>query len=397
MSSKNQSLNKRILFPRLLGLRLSYYKASIFERLWRFKLLLFFVLAVVTPSVALAFQIICMAATAFLIGNGHNPYFLSLLMLQLLGVIWVGSQFDCLKLDEIENYLKTLKITPIQAYVTEMVFCLIVNLPFILVLAVGTCFLTANQTLPGITHFIYLVTSLLYLSICLIFSFPTQLFLLIFTNLILVTYDGITTGLALSTTLLLMCYFIINKPKYFSLTVKTMHPASKPSLSKFFPEVYLNLKTLFVWTKVYTICIFGFNLLILLGFISYALANKNINQLQAGFLIVSNIILFFCALLIYKILEARKSFGEYFRVFHNRMQSYFLDFLSISMVALFFLTLAFSIGLYFGVNFYFLVKSCLISAFSLFIFVTINRQFSFYGPILSLLCLVTILIAAWAY
>jgi len=381
------------LIKTLLTLRLTYYRVRIFERLRRFKILLFFVLATVIPTITLLLQAVQSASLGLIHGTEYTAYFINLTIFQLILMIWVSSQYDCLKIPDVECYFRTLKIQYVHLLIIELIFISIINLPFIIFLLIGAFSLAAKQLiLLSASHFVYLLSSIFFLSMCIIFLRSYLIALLIIANLIFVYFNGLMTSALLSAVLLLISYFFVIKHKYFPLQANRFFSFSRLHLSRFLPNIYLNLKGLFIWNKGYTVCIFGLNLLVLSIFVSYTLAR--VQQLHIEFLIMLNVIMFFCALLSYKISETRQAYGSYFSMFYNRINYHFFDLFSIYMIVLFHFIVVFFIGLYLGVSLLLMLKSILISALSLTLFVIINRNLNIYGPILSLLSLVGILMVS---
>ena len=104
-------MKRKSLVNTLLNLRLTYYRAGILERLRRFKVLIFFVLAMVVPTISVILNVVQSVSMGLIDGIGHSAYFTVLIIFQLFNMIWVGSQHDYLKITDVENYLKTLKIS----------------------------------------------------------------------------------------------------------------------------------------------------------------------------------------------------------------------------------------------------------------------------------------------
>lgn len=382
-------MEKKSLISTLLSLRLTYYRVSILERLWRFKLLMFFVLAMVVPTVAFMLQVVQAASTGLM----NGAYLVGLLIFQLLAMIWVGSQYDCLKLNDVEDYLKTLNVSDAEFFVIELLFCLVVNLPFIAFLMVGFFSLIGKSfLLLSLAHFIYLLTTLLYLSVCLIYSRGFLVILLVLMNLIFVYFEGVISCLLLSLFLGAVSYFIVIKRQYLPLQIGILNPMAKLNLSRFFPNVYLNLKSLFVWNKIYTACVLGVNLLIIFILVSYTLAEGEIIHSKISFLLAIVSIMFFCSLLTYKLSETRRYYGAYFSVFYNKFHYYWFDLGAIYPIVFLHFVVMILVGSYLGFNILMMLKAMIIALVSILIFISLNRRFSFHGPVLSLLSLASILI-----
>lgn len=388
MKSKN-------LINTLLLLRLAYYRASILERLRRFKLLIFFILAMTVPTVAFLLQVLQMASTNVMNGVEHATYFFSLIIFQLTVTIWVGSQYECLKIADVESYLRTLKVPDFHFFMVEFLFCSVLNLPFLAFLVIGV-FLSANQSvlLLEIAHFIYVFSSLLFLSMCLIFSRAVLISLLIITNLLFVYFNGLMISVLLAVILGAIMYFVLIKCVLLPIKINRFLPISKLRFSRFSPNIYLRLKTLLIWNQVYTTCIFGINWVAIFILISYILS-QGMNEsepVHTSFLVTLNLIIFFCSLLIYKLTETRKTYGVFFSVFYSRFQNYLFDLIAVYIVALcHFLALAL-IGFCLGFSVLVMFKCFLIATMGIIIFASLNCRFSFYGPVFSLLLLVGILV-----
>ena len=308
----NFFLGKNIINT-LLILRLTYYRLGIFERLKRFKLLVFFILATIVPTASFMFQVIQIASTGLMRETEHATYFVNVMIFQLIAMIWLGSQYDCLKIADVEHYLRTLKIPKSYFFIIEFLFSLIITLPLLSFLTIGLFFLiNQHVVLLGVAHFIYLCSSLLFLSVCLIASMTILSVLLIITNLLFIYFNGLVSCILLATSLGLVGYGIV--VKRFHSPIKTSYSLliAKFRLSHFFPNLSLNLKSLLVWNVVYTACIFGVNVLLMLILIAYTLAQNPAEPMSTSFLITLNVTMFFCSLLIYKIIETRKSYGEFF-------------------------------------------------------------------------------------
>ncbi len=387
-------LNTKVvsMITKLLVLRVTYYRIEILQRLWRLKLLIFFVAAITIPTVAIFIQIIQMASSSLVIGTKNNVDFINLIIFQLMAMIWIGSQCDCLKLPDIENYLRTLRISSVKFFIVELSFVSIILTPLIIFLAIGLFSLAEKQLiLLSIVNIIYLTTSLVFIAICLIFSSPVLLSVLIFTNLALVYFDQPIECLLLSTVVLALSYQVV-KNNILSLKIKKILPIPQPNIAKFFPNISLNMKSLFLGKKIYTASIISLNFLTMLVFVNYGEKIFNIDQLKFGMLIMLGVITFFCSLLSYKITEVRSAYGGYFGMFYNQSNYYFFDLSSIFAIALVYYVIATIIGLYIGFGAFFIIKLVVIAMLNLLVFFAINRLFVFYGPIFSLLSLVTTLI-----
>jgi hypothetical protein len=382
----------------LLLLRLTYYRRCILERLRRFKLLIFFVLAMVVPSISFMLQVVQMASMGLMNGmehSSHSACFVNFIIFQLVAMIWVSSQYQCLRISDIENYLRTLEISDIHFLLVELVFSSVINVPFVAFLMIGGLYLISKHLLLlGITHFIYLFGSLLFLSICLIFSRTVLVALLIITDWIFIYFNG-SLGYLLSALILGMTgYFIVIKRTRLPLNVIHLFSISRLHLSRFSPDIYLNLKNLLVWNKVYTTCIFSINLLAIFIMISYTMTQGLIEHPHMSFLLTLNIAMFFCSLLTYKISETRQEYGDFFSIFHTRLHNYLFDFITIYVIALFNFIVMLLVGFYLDFTAVVMLKSLLIATISIVIFVSLNRQFSCYGPVISLLALAGILMSA---
>lgn len=380
------------MVKQLLIHRLTYYRTEIFERLWRFKLLIFFILAMVVPTMAFVMEIVKYVSAGLIVGSGYQFYFINLIIFQLIAMIWIGSQYDCLKIPDVEKYLRTLNISSACLFSVELIFILIINLPFIAFLILGAVSLAAKQALwLSITHLTYLTSSIIFLSICLIFSRAALVTLLLITNLSFIYFNSSVGPIIISIILLLLSYFVSINKININLKIKNIIPFSKLNISHFCPNIYLNLKSLFVWSKTYTACILGINFLALFIFVSYMLANPHTEKNYFGFLVMLNVIMYFCALLSYKLSETRHAYGSYFSLFYSQTKNYFFDLLSICIIAVLYFFITFVVGLYLGVSVLLMLKYFLIAILGVGIYMTLNRKFAFYGPILSLLGLVGIL------
>ncbi|MES2204523.1 MAG: hypothetical protein V4496_04795 [Pseudomonadota bacterium] len=384
---------KKNLSTALLVLRLTYYRVSVFERFKRFRLLMLFILAMVVPTIAFIQQILQLASISLMNGSNNAVYFMNLMIFELLAMIWVGSQYECLKIPDVEGYFRTLKISNFNFLFVELMLCSIVNAPFFMFLMIGVFFLAAkNMLFLGIVHSIYLFNSILFLSICIIFSRPVLIAILLITNLVFINFNGLISCFLLSLFLWLVIYFFVVKRCYISLKLGNIFPVSQIHVSQFFPNVYLNLKTLFIWNKVYTACIFGLNLLIMAIFISYELALGSMQQSQIGFLISMGSIVYFCSLLSYKLAETRKSYGDFFSVYYNKFDYYLFDLMSIFIVSLLNLVVLSIIGLYLGASVLLILKIIFIALVCVILFFSLNRLFFTYGPVISLLAMTGILV-----
>lgn len=246
----------------------------------------------------------------------------------------------------------------------------------------------------GIIHFIYLFSSILFLSICIIFSRPALLATLLMTNLAFVNFNELISCVILSLFLWSIVYFIVVKRYYVPLKFGNIFPAFYISISRFFPNIYLNLKILFLWSKVYTTCIFGLNLLLISIFISYALAQDSMQQSQLGLLISMGFIVYFCSLLSYKISETRNNYGAFFSIFYNKFNYYLFDFVSIFIISLFNLFVLALVGLCLGASIFLILKIILISLVCVILCFSLNRLFFTYGPVVSLLTTAGILVVS---
>ncbi|AIT63583.1 hypothetical protein [Coxiella burnetii] len=377
-------MKEQALMRMLLTCRLTNYKLGILERLQRFKLLSFFILAMVVPTVAFMKQLIESASMGLLQGGGNIAHFVYLIIFQTIVMIWVGSQYDCLRIPDVENYLRTLKISLLHFVTLEFIFISVVTLPFLIFLVVGVALLIVKQfALLGISHFIYILSSSFLISSFLIFSRPGWIILLIVSNFAFVYFNG-SIGAIIFSVILILASSRMMAQKYFSLKMNRIGLFPKNDFSKFFPNIYLNIKSLFVWNKIYTYCIIGINSLIFFIFVSYLLSDRAM-YLHISFLVTLNAIMFFCALLIYKLSETRLSYGLYFNLFYNKAQFYLFDLSSIFLIVLLHFLIIGFVNLYLGVNLGLMLKSMLIALLSLFLFIALNRKFPFYGPVLSLL------------
>lgn len=387
-----RTMTNKNLLTALLALRLTYYRASVLERLKRFRLLIFFILAMVMPTIAFMQQILQLASISLVNGSNNTIYFMNLMIFELLAIIWISSQYECLKISAVEDYFRTLKITNFNFLLVELMLCSIVNAPFFMFLMIGVfSFAAKNILFLGIVHSIYLFSSIFFLSICIIFSRLAPIAILLITNLVFINFNGPIPCFLLSLFLWLVVYFSVVKRCYTPLNLGNIFPVSRIHVSRFFPNVYLNLKTLFIWHKVYTACIFGLSFLIMVIFISYELALGSMQQSQIGFLISMGSIVYFCSLLNYKLSEAKKNYGEFFSSYYNKFDYYLFDLMSIFIVSLLNLVSLSIIGLYLGASVLLILKTIFTALVCVILFFSLNRLFFTYGPVTSLLSMTGIL------
>ena len=380
----------------LLALRLIYYKSGILERLKRFKLLVFFILATLIPSTAIMAQFIQLGSVALINGSANISYFLDVTILQLITMIWVGSQYDCLKIRDVENYFRTLKISDKNFFVVELIFSTVILAPFIIFLLLGLYFtILKAMSVLAIAHVVYLFSSLLFISLALVFSRVSLVVLLIVFNGIFVYFPNGSVALALSAALYLASYFFIIQRRQLPFKFNTMVTLSQLPILKHCPNIALNLKSLLSWSTVYTTCIFGFNLLTLFVFVSYVLANHNAHSVHSAFLLALLPMMFLCSLLMYKLSETRHEYGTYFSLFYSKAQLFLFDVISLYVFALLNWLVIFLTGLSLCVDVMVMLKSLLIAGLCLPLFAFINHRYRSYGPVISLLILAGISYATW--
>ena len=379
-----------MLIARLLSFRLTYYRLGVIEKIRRFKLLLFFVLAMIVPTVAFLFQVINSTSLAIISGPAQIGYFFNILIFQLFSAIWIGSQYDCLKITDFEDYLRTLNIPYWKLFSLEFIFLSIINLPFIAFLLFGSVHLfTSGFIFLSISHFIYLFISLFFLGSILVFSRPTLFILLLACNLVFVLFNNpllntLTVLLMISLAGILTAKKLPNFLKFnFSSIAYRLH------FWRYFPNIYLNLKGLFVWTKVYTSTVLAVNLLLLFSYISIIYSSGSVNH-QSAFLISVNAMMYFCALLTYKLLETRKAYGDYFNLLYSRMQFLYFDLISVFLIGAINYLILSAVSACIGLPWATIFKVGAITMPTLILFSAINRKFHFYGPVISLVFLFVI-------
>ncbi len=376
-----------MLIARLLSFRLAYYRLGIIERIRRFKLLLFFVLAMIVPTAAFLFQVINSTSSAIISSPAQIDYFFNILIFQLFSAIWIGSQYDCLKITDFEDYLRTLNIPYWQLCALEFIFLSIINLPFIAFLLFGSVHLfTSGFIFLSISHFIYLFTSLFFLASILIFSRPTLFILLLACNLEFALFNNPLLNI-LSVLLMISLAGLLTAKRLPSfLKFNCSSTAYKLYLGRHCPNIYLNLKGLFVWTKVYTSTVLAVNLLLLFSYISIIYSSGSVSH-QTAFLISANAMMYFCALLTYKLLETRKSYGDYFNLLYSRMQFLYFDLISVFLIGAINYLILSAVSVCIGLPWSTVLKVGAIAMPTLILFSAINRKFHFYGPVISLVFL----------
>ena len=329
-------------------------------------------------------------------GSSSISYFIDVTILQLITMIWVGSQYDCLKISDVEHYLRTLKISAKQFFAVELIFSAVILAPFIIFLSLGLYFtILQSVNMLAVAHAVYLLSSLLFISIVLIFSRVLLITLLMVCNAIFVCYQSSEVAIALVAVLFLASYFLIIQHRQLPCKLNTAFTLAQLPILKQFPNMVLNLKSLLSWSTVYTTCIFGLNLLTLCVFISYVLANNNAHAVHSAFLLALLPMMFCCSLLMYKLSETRGEYGAYFSLFYSKAQLFLFDVMSLYIIGFINGLIIFSMGLGLGIDVLLMLKSLLIAALTLPLFACMNHRYRSYGPVISLLLLTGISYATW--
>lgn len=384
-----QNMSEAFLLSNLLKLRIQFYKKGVIERLQRFRLLVFFILASVVPTFGLLIAIIQVISKSLMIVYESNQYNLQISIFQLVALIWIGSQYDILMNPDFESYLNSLKMKRFQRVIIEYVFGLFVTMPFVMLLITGlyNALLQHYDTLY-LARFLYLLCTLSFVSICVVFKRINYVWLLLLTNTI-VSYSNLVL---IDTLCGVMPLFISHKiffcKKYLQRFIEETKNKIKMNFFYNFPNLKLYVKSLIVHDKIYTGCIFGITVLIMMIYVACIQHDMNAEKL---FLIVTGFMMYFLSLLSYKLDESRRNYGVYFSKYYSKTKLYFTDLIVLVIMASINLIALTILAVHFKVDSIYILQTLSTSLIILMACVGINKKLVFSGPVFSLAATVSVL------
>jgi hypothetical protein len=155
-----------------------------------------------------------------------------------------------------------------------------------------------------------------------------------------------------------------------------------------FPNLKLYVKSLIVHDKIYTRCIFGIMILIMMIYVACVKHNMNADKL---FFVATSFMMYFLSLLSYKLDESRRNYGIYFSKYYAKKKLYVIDLIVLLLMVSINLIFLSTLAVYFKVDLIYLLKTLLISLLILMICVGIHKKFVFSGPVYSLVSVVSVL------
>lgn len=384
-----QNMNTAFLLLNLLKLRIQFYRKAVVERLLRFRLLIFFILTSVIPTFGLLKALIQVISKSLIIVHEASEYNLQISIFQLVALIWIGSQYDILMNPDFESYLNSLKIKRFQRVIIECLFGLFVMLPFAMLLIVGlyNALLIHYDTLY-LSKFLYLLCTLCFISICIIFKKINNLWLLLLSN----TMVSYSNWMCIDILCGVIPFFISHKvffcKKYFQRFREKTKNKIQMDLLYNFPNLKLYIKSLIVYDRIYTGCIFGIIVLIMMVYIACIQHDMNAEKL---FFIATSFIMYFLSLLSYKLDESRRNYGIYFSRYYGKKKLYIIDLIVLVIIASINLIALTLLAVYFQVDLIYILKTLLTSLVILMVCVGIHKKLVFSGPVYSLVTIVSVL------
>ena len=342
---------------------------------------------IIAPTLSFLMQLI--ENIAYIVIKSHRFSFEIILVIvfQLIVIIWVGVQSEYLCDKKTEAYLRTFNIKTSTIFLVELCFSFVILLPFILLLMLGVFSTLSTQNIEtSIISFIYFSGCLCYIVTCLVKSQPLLIFLLLVLNLLFSYKVNFTMSSIVAVLPLVSVGFVITEKICYSKNKFGYFKLVNLAGSNRFPNVHLNLKGLLVWSKAFTTCIISLVMMCLAIFVVYSIHNLHEHErIEMSFLTTSCLIAYLYGFFIYKIIEHRTKYGEFFMMFYNEKMTNLIDMYSIySLFIITFIILSI-MGCCVGLNILRLILYSILPLTFLLICIIVNKRFPSNGPITALL------------